>query len=85
MLAERQAADRRADVGAGRGLVPAEDLERAVGALDDRRAAFHPVARVDVVDAADALDRGVVDVAADDAVDLAARASAASDLLERGR
>src|SRR5712691_8090185 len=46
---------------------PGDDLEAAVGVLADRRAAFHPVAAVDVVDAEILMDRGVVDVAADHA------------------
>ena len=63
----------------------ADDLHAAVEMLDDGRAAFHPVAGVDVFDAVHVLDRGMVDVAADDAVDAVRRASSVSDLLEARR
>ncbi len=46
--------------------------------LGDRRAALDPVAAIDVADAEIVVDDGVVDVAADHAVDVVAPASAAS-------
>jgi hypothetical protein len=46
---------------------PGNDREGAVEILHHGRAAFHPVARIDVADAVHVLDRGMVDVAADDA------------------
>ena len=49
---------------------PVKDFHRAVEMLDDGRAAFDPVAGVDVVHAAQLLDRGMMDMAADDAVDV---------------
>ena len=59
--------------GHGRGLPqrigPDDDLEPAVLVLGDRGAAFDPVAGVDVVDAEPVVHVGIVDVAADDAVD----------------
>ena len=48
-----------------RSVAPADDLEAAVEVLDERRAAFDPVAAVEIGDAVVMLDRGVVDVAAD--------------------
>src|SRR5581483_8910337 len=54
------------------GLAPRDQLEIAGIVLDDGRAAFDPVAAVEVADAVDHLALGVVDVAADDAVEAAA-------------
>src|SRR6266567_6875876 len=51
-------------------LGPGDDLEAAVHVLDDRRAAFHPVAAIEVPDAEILVDRRVVDMAADHAVGL---------------
>src|SRR5579871_2095166 len=48
---------------------PLQDLEPAVAMLDQRRAALHPVAVVAVEDRADLPDLGLVDMAADHAVD----------------
>ncbi len=50
--------------------------------LADRRAAFHPVAGVEVVDALDVARGGVVDVSADDAVDVVAPGFVRQRLLE---
>ena len=52
------------------GLCPGDDLERAVVTLGDRRAAFDPVAAVDVAQAEVVMHGGGVDVAADHAVGL---------------
>ena len=49
---------------------PGDDLEAAVVALGHRRAAFHPVAAIDVAQAEIVVHGGGVDVAADHAVDL---------------
>ena len=45
-----------------------DDFEAAVEVLHHGRAAVHPVAAVDVVDAIDPLDDGAMDVAADHAI-----------------
>src|SRR5215469_4181439 len=50
---------------------PVEDLEAPVGMLDQRRAALHPVAVVAVEHVVEPPDLGLVDMAADHAVDLA--------------
>ena len=50
--------------------------------LADRRAALHPVAAVDVAHAEIVVDRGVVDVAADDAVGVVALRLVGQRLLE---
>ena len=52
-------------------LGPAHDAQAALEILDQRRAAFDPVAVVAVEDAVDVADLGVVDVAADHAIDAA--------------
>ena len=64
-------------------LAPADDLEAAVVVLDDGGAAFHPVAGVEVARRRDRDQRGVVDVAADHAVDAVAPRLARQHLLER--
>src|SRR5215475_9812485 len=46
---------------------PGDDLEMAVRVLDHGAAALDPVAAIDVADAVEFADRGVMDVAADDA------------------
>src|SRR5262245_50120979 len=46
-----------------------DDAEVAFVGLHDRRAALHPIAAVQVVDAAEATVRGMVDVPANDALD----------------
>ena len=48
-----------------------QDFEPTVAMLDQRRAALDPVAVVAVEHAVDVADLGVVDMAADDAVDVA--------------
>src|SRR5262245_27197142 len=50
---------------------PADDLQMPAHILDERGAAFNPIAIVAIEHAADVLDLGVVDMAADDAVELA--------------
>ncbi len=50
--------------------------------LCNRRAAFHPVAAIDVADAVDFGDDGVVDMAADDAIGVVAACLLDDDLLE---
>src|SRR5689334_21097306 len=50
---------------------PFDDLQPAVAMLDQRGAALHPVAVIAIEDAVDLLDLGLVDVAADDAVQAA--------------
>src|SRR4051794_21113957 len=68
----------RRDVGphhrllARRLLGPAHDAQAAVEVLDQGGAALHPVAVIAVEDAVDGADLGVMDVAADHAVDAAA-------------
>ena len=52
-------------------LGPVEDFHPSVRMLDQRRAALYPVAVVAVHDIADLLHLGLVDVAADNAVDTA--------------
>ena len=47
---------------------PADDFHPPVMVLHYRRAAFHPVPAIDVADAEIVVDRGVMDVAADDAL-----------------
>ena len=59
-------------------LGPAQQAQPAAEVLDQRRAALDPVAVVAVGDAVDLGDLRAVDVAADHAVDLRRRASAAS-------
>ena len=66
----------------GVSLGPGDDLESAVRVLGDRRAALDPVAAIDVADAELVVDLGVVDVAADDAVDAAAVRLGGQRLLE---
>jgi hypothetical protein len=56
----------------GAGFEPGENLEAAVVMFYQRRAAFHPVAAVHVADAEIVVNAGVVGMAADHAVDLAA-------------
>ena len=53
-------------------FVPAHDAQFAVGGFDERGQTFHPVAVVAVHDAVDVANFGLVDVAADDAVEAAA-------------
>src|SRR5262245_35063372 len=65
-----------------RDLRPGDDLEMPVGVLADRGAAFHPVAAIDVADAEIAVDRGEMDVATDDAVDIVALGLGDQGLLE---
>src|SRR4051812_15837124 len=50
---------------------PVDQLEAAIGMLDEGGAAFHPIAVVHVGDAVDLAHLGVMDVAADDAVEAA--------------
>src|SRR5262249_9122652 len=54
------------------GFRPPHELKFSVEMLDDRRAAFHPVTTIDVAQAAVVADHGMMDVAADHAVDLGA-------------
>ena len=54
-----------------RRLRPLQNLQPAVEVLDQRGAAFHPVAVVDVGDVADLAHLGLVDMAADHPVDAA--------------
>src|SRR6266536_5825041 len=51
---------------------PGDDLEPAVRVLRDRRATFDPIAAIDIANASRLLDRGMMDVAADDAIDTVA-------------
>ncbi len=53
-------------------LHPGDQFERAVHRLDDRRAAFHPVAGVDVADTVDILHHRMMNMSADDAVHIVA-------------
>src|SRR4051812_9458040 len=53
-------------------LGPSDDLEPAVPVFDDRRAAFDPVAAIDVAHAKIGVVGGVMDVAADYAVSVIA-------------
>ena len=51
------------------GMGPGDDLEIAVVALGHRRAAFDPIAAIDVAQAELVVHRRRMDVAADDAVE----------------
>ena len=62
-----------------------DDAQAAVEMLDQRRAALHPVAVVAVEDAVDVADLGLMDVAADHAVDAAPARLAGDRVLEVGR
>src|SRR3546814_2969782 len=59
-----------------------QDLQAAVHVLDQRRAAFHPIAVVDVEHAVDHAHLGGVDMAADDSVDALAPGLGHHRLLE---
>ena len=72
----------RAGRHASRRMRPGDDLERAVVVLGHRRAAFHPVAAVDVAHAEIVVHRGGVDVAADHAVGLVVLGLGRQRLLE---
>src|SRR5262245_30030173 len=61
---------------------PGDDLEAAVRMLADRGATLDPVAAVQVAHAELVVDGGVVDVAADHAIDLAAARLGNQSLLE---
>src|SRR5579872_1238771 len=61
---------------------PLQDLELAVAMFDQRRAALHPVAVVAVENRADLSDFGLVDMAADHAVDPAPAGLLGQRLLE---
>ena len=65
-------------------LGPVHDAQAAVEILDQRGAALHPVAVVAVEDAVDVADLGVMDVAADHAVDAAPARLAGDGVLEVG-
>ena len=60
-------------------------LERPVEMLDERGAALDPVAVVAIENAAEIADLGVMDVAADDAVDAAAPRLVGDGVAERAR
>src|SRR3954467_5043923 len=62
---------------------PLDDAELSVETLDDGRAALHPVAAVEVMGAGNHAVGGMVDVAADDAVDAATARLGRHGLLER--
>ena len=64
-------------------IVPVENPELAVEGLDERRQAFDPVAVVAVEHAVDIANFGLVDVAADDAVETALARLAGDRFLER--
>ena len=64
-------------------LRPGDDLESAVVMLGHRRAAFHPVAAIDVTQAEIVVHGGGVDVAADHAVDAMMLGLGGERLLER--
>ena len=49
-------------------LHPGDQLEAAIGIFGNRRAAFHPVAGVDVADVTDLLDDSMVDMTTDHAL-----------------
>src|SRR5262249_45331524 len=51
------------------GFRPPHELKFSIEMLDDCRAAFHPVATIDVAQAVVVADYGMMDVAADHAVD----------------
>src|SRR5882757_1863806 len=53
-------------------LGPGDDLEPAVEVLHERGAAFDPVAAIEIAHAELVVDRRMMDVAADDAVDMEA-------------
>src|SRR5690349_7171005 len=53
-------------------VIPTHDLKVAVTRLDDRRAAFHPITTVEIVDTAEGAIASVVDVSADYAVQASA-------------
>ena len=61
---------------------PIDDLEAAVLVLDQRRAAFHPIAAIHVADAEIVVHHRVMDMAADHAVDLVAMRFRGQRLLE---
>lgn len=63
---------------------PAEDFERAVHVFDKCGAAFYPVAGVGVQHAINGAQLGMVDVAADDAIDIDATSLAGDSGLEVG-
>ena len=65
------------------GFDPGDDLESAVLMLGKRGAALDPVAAIHVADAEIVVDDGVVDVAADDAVDAVALRLGGERLFER--
>ncbi len=48
---------------------PFDEFHPTIEMFDHSRAAFHPVACIDVFDAIHALDRGMMDMTADNAVD----------------
>src|SRR6516164_4474592 len=66
----------------GAGFEPGENLKAAVVMLDQRRATFDPVTAIHVADAEIIVNHGVMDVAADHAVDLAALRLFGQSLLE---
>jgi hypothetical protein len=57
--------------GAGGRRLPLDDLQTAIVILDQPGAAFHPVAVVAVQHAVEVADLGVMDMAADHAIDAA--------------
>ena len=61
---------------------PEHHLETAIVVLDDRRAAFDPVAAIEIVDAVDHAIGRVMDMAADDAVGVVPAGFAGDGLLE---
>ena len=65
-----------------RGRPPFQDLETSIVMLRDRRATLHEIAGVDIELAVDGLDRRVMDMAADHAVDAAPRRFRRERLLE---
>ncbi len=59
-----------------------DQLHAAVEMLDNSRAAFHPVTRVDILDTLDILHHRMVNMPADDAVHLVAARFLCHEMLE---
>src|SRR6516225_1134333 len=70
------------DITGSRAARPGDDLEAPVAMLADRGAAFHPVAAIDVAQPELVVDRGVMDVAANDALGVVAPRFQHQGLLE---
>ena len=79
----RRFGHRHSSISAVAGLCPGDDLEPAVVPLGDRRAAFHPVAAVNVSKSVVVVHRGRMNVTADHPVSLMVPGFGRQRLLER--